>query len=459
MTTRLIIEKLVLVLDSAALSDVHLSWNSLGTVPTTVRRYHVYRSAAGSLYTFQGYATTTSYEDLATMVAGTTYTWFVLCEYANGTFSHRSNYVSTSISTEYIYAIAGNKHIYTIDIRSRLVPTLALDQNFSAQIGGGDPYAMHCTTNLLFVGFTGDNKIFCFDWQTTKPTLIYKSVAPPSNTVYGMLYHEPNIVWAPYGGGIVRIDYTNPASPAVVAFFLLTRGGREHYNGNAFDPDTNMIYSIQGDGNIYSMRYYTETIRNSDNWVLAPYGAVTPTGGATNHTGAQMVIQRRMTALPNVMWVLMENNGWRSYLLPIVDGTAVYSSFSPNGNPAYSGYGRCYLHQNRYLIMCQLNDSVSIYSAVVWDLNNPLAPVFVSNLGTVSSPTADLCLVTDGAITYAYLISSTKKTIHCVDISDIANPVTLSTTTLTGLATNMKVIGAYMTTAQNTGNNVTMDVL
>lgn len=461
---RFIPEVPVLTLVNAVLNSVDLSWLDMNhTTPSTVKRYWVYRNANGGDYVFLGYSTGLTYNDTASMSAGVIYQWYIVCEYTNGVLSGRSNYVSTLISTEYLYAASGDRHLYTIDVRSRLVPALLGNQDFTTEITGGtNAIRMLVADTLLFVsvGTQVSGQAYAFDWATNKSSLIYKSKFPTANDgMAGFLVRNPKHVVIPYTNGYEVWDFTDPANPTRLQQLSLgSLVGNWHPDGCAFDPDGKVLWNIRGDGSATSDRFDTASLSDADALSTA-YGIIQPSDITLAIAAARTLVQRRMPANPNVLWTLATTVGWRGYVLPITAGASPLYSFTINGSPQASVYGRCYIYANRYIIMCQTSTTASTYGVVIWDLLNPAAPALVSNLGPLNSPVADIAIVADGTTIYAYLLGKANKNITVVDITNIASPSTLATVNLSGLSTDMRCMSGYQTTLQRDGQNMTLPIL
>jgi hypothetical protein len=459
---RFILEVPVLTLVSATLGNVSLSWLDMDGGTGLVRRYQIWRSESGAAYTLQGYSTGLTYSDTASMTASLSYQWFILCEYNNGIISGRSNYVTAQINTEYLYAADASEHLYSIDIRNRLVPALIADQNFSTEITSGfNAIRIAVLDNLLFlsIGTQSAGQIYAFDWSG-KTSLVYKGKFPTANLCLAGVLVRGNNAIVPYINGYEAWDLAVPATPVRLQQLSLgSLPGNWHPDGCAFDPDGKVLWQVRGDGNTVSMRYMCAQLSDLDVLSSIYTGQVTLAGNTTAHADSRVLIQRRMPANPNVLWELKTNNGWGGYALPLTAGASPIGVFSPNGNPASSSYGRCYIMDNRYMVMCQYSTSATTYGVVVWDLIDPTAPVFVSNIGPLNVPVSDLAIVEDTGMTYAYLVCKASKNIVVVNITDIANPVTLATVNLSGLATDMRCCGAYMTTRQRDGYNMLLPPL
>jgi hypothetical protein len=427
-----------------------------------VRRYQIWRSENGAAYTLQGYATGLTYSDTASMTASLPYQWFVLCEYNNGVISGRSNYVTAQINTEYLYAADASEHLYSIDIRNRLVPALVADQNFGTEITSGtQAIRMAVLDTLLFlsIGTQSSGQSYVFDWSG-KTSLVYRGKFPTANDGMAGVLVRGNHAVVPYVNGYEAWDLSAPATPSRLQQLSLgSVSGVWHPDGCAFDPDDEVLWQLRGDGNTVSMRYMCARLSSLDVLSSIYTGQVTLAGNTTAHAAARVLVQRRMPANPNVLWELKTSNGWGGYALPLTTGASTIGTFSPNGNPASSSYGRCYIMDNRYMIMCQYSTSASTYGVVIWDLLDPTNPVFVSNVGPLNVPVSDLAIIEDTGIVYAYLVCRNSKNIIVVNITDITNPVTLATVNLSGLATDMRACGAYMTTRQRTGYNMLLPPL
>lgn len=460
----------VLSISSSSTSQIVLVWTSIAAATS----YKLYRKEAGvdSDFVFLTSVTPLTYTD-TDVSAGGTYSYFVTAVLPVTGEGPTSNVVSVTLAAsvnpnDYMYIYDSNGFLYTVGITDRLNPTYVGTQDFSASFvlsgrGPGRMFISQSPNNLLYLsnGSTDQTDVYVFDYTTNRTSLLLKSSiklgANGTEVIGGFLYRDGYMflrarlyveVWDTSSGVAVYV-------PGKSVYDAGNFGGIEHTEAMAFDPDGAGLYCYWGgdDFGIYAARF--------SNYIVSSANAVTTVGrpgsfNAGKATHAALMVQRRMPANPNVLWVLNTAN-WGAYVLPTTVSPTRIGTVRAYGTtdniPNSSQYGRCYIVDNRYMFLTLFGAPAGGYGCYVWDVNDPTTPVSVGGIGNVNSGVCDIVITEYEGVTYAYLIGSGNKTITIVNITNIAAPVTVSTTTIAQFSITMQMATGISTARQYTGYN------
>ena len=462
----------VLWLISSSSTQTVLGWTTLAAAVS----YNMYRKHIGvdSQFVLVTNTASTTYTD--TDIVGThTYDYVVTAVFPVTGEGPTSNVVTVTVPVgdnpnDYLYAFDSLGTAHTIGILDRANPTYIGSQAFSPPIvtSSGGCKRMFITpdpNNTLIVSYGGSVKtrVHLFDYQTNRTSLILKSSillgANGTDITTSPLYRNEGIL-------LRCVDYeevwgiSNPASPIYEYWNSVYDPGMHtiwrHSDSPVHDPDGKVYYSYCGGPGSNVGRFINYNVADDNDISLGAPAGVDMNGCSELDTmETRMILQRRMPSNPNILWGLTDAS-WKAYACPItVSSTQIGTlrAYGSDYNPQSWYYGRCYLVDNRYMFMTILYDALPNYGCYVWDVNDPTSPVFVSTLGALGNMVSDIAITDFNGITYAYLLGTINKTITVVDITNIAAPVTVSTTVMSSLGTTMNACATIYTPRQYTGHN------
>jgi hypothetical protein len=454
MSARFVGEIPVLTLATEQLGNMVLTWLDMSHGDSvSVVKYHVWRQIDDALFLEIATPTSLSYADTTATSGGVAYRYYIACEYISGAISLPSNIV-TGCPPDLMYLFGSNSRIYAVDIRNRLAPVLVQTNDLWHEMNTNQAYwdRMLIDDTHLYVGCDNSSQKKCYVYNyDSAGNLTFQFTPWEGENLQSFMVRPNQMIWL--HGHLAQRITVGMNNEAIDWDYLASMGGEHHHDTFCFDPKTNQAMLWGGGDYSYSLRMSWGVLTPATNFTTeqSGYDAPQEIQGGARMTQTRSVVQTR-PGLSSLVWIAIDGGGWYGYVSPCQWSpyTRVGYFNIPSLFTAY--YGRCYLRGN-YLFITMRTTRAGCYGVEIINLTDPANPVRMTGLEGLGGTACDVLFVDEGTIKYLYVLKPTGKTVQIYNITDVANPMLLSTWTNGALSAVMGLIARKNNFSQYAGNN------